>query len=295
MRVSGFAVAAVLLPASISAAKPAPPAKLLTPSGKWAVEYARDMCVLNRKFGSGADEVLLAIKPAPNSDQARVMLLRKASKSNIRVGTATVRFSDGSIPSYAMASSGWASGMSLTAIDLPRTSLAPLIAGGKISIQFGPGLNHEFAPTGMVAAMQALAKCERDLLKGWGMTEAAQDAIATMPKVEYRNLFKVEDYPSKMIEKGIQGSVGALLTIDPNGSVSACRAIETSRTVELDDLTCAIFRKRAHYAPAIDKSGKAVPALTYLRVNWMLADGGGGSYGTSSAPSSSSSTPTTAN
>ena len=293
MRYSGLGAVAVLILASNAPAKPTPAAKLLVPSGKWAVEYAKEMCVLNRKFGSGADEMLLAIKPAPNSDQARIMVLRKASRSNSRTGTATVRYSDGSIPSYAMASSGWANGMSLTAIDVPRTSLAPLVAGGKIAIRFGLGLNHEFAPTAMAAAMQALAKCERDLLKGWGMTEAAQDAIATMPKVDYTKLFTSRDYPSKLVEKGIQGSVGALLTIDATGAVSACRAIESSRTVELDELTCAIFLKRARYGPAIDKTGKAVPALSYYRVNWMIDDGGGASYETSSAPSSS--LPTTSN
>ena len=282
MRYSGLGAVAVLILASNAPAKPTPAAKLLTPSGKWAVEYAKEMCVLNRKFGSGADEMLLAIKPAPNSDQARIMVLRKASRSNSRTGTATVRYSDGSIPSYAMASSGWANGMSLTAIDVPRTSLAPLVAGGKIAIRFGLGLNHEFAPTAMAAAMQALAKCERDLLKGWGMTEAAQDAIATMPKVDYTKLFTSRDYPLKLVEKGIQGSVGALLTIDSTGAVSACRAIESSRTVELDELTCAIFLKRARYEPAIDKSGKAVPALSYYRVNWML-DGGGMNYTTTTA------------
>lgn len=290
MHISEFAVAAALLLTSSASAKPASPAKLLTPSGKWAVEYAKDMCVLNRSFGSGSDEILLAIKPAPNSDQARIMLVRKASKSNLRTGTATVRYSDGSIPSYAMASSGWANGMVLTAIDLPRSSLAPLVAGGKIAIRFGPGLNHEFAPTAMAAAMQALAKCERDLLKGWGMTEAAQDAIATMPKVDYAKLFMSQDYPSKLVERGIQGSVGALLTIESDGAVSACRAIESSRTIELDELTCAIFVKRARYAPALDKSGKAVAALSYYRVNWMLEGSGGASYETSSAPYSPRST-----
>ncbi|MCY7280077.1 MAG: energy transducer TonB [Sphingomonas bacterium] len=278
MRMSGYAAIAALLLASGAAAKLAPPAKLLTPSGKWAVEYAKEMCVLNRKFGRGADEMLLAIKPAPNSDQARIIVLVKAAKSRVRTGTATVRFSDGSVPGYAMASSGWANGMVLTAIDLPRSSLAPLVAGGKIAIRFGPGLNHEFAPTAMAPAMQALAKCERDLLKGWGMSEAAQDAIATMPKVEYTKLFKSQDYLIRLIEKGIQGSVGALLSVDSTGAVSACRAIESSRTVELDELTCAIFLKRARYEPAIDKSGKAVSALTYYRVNWMIEDGSSANY-----------------
>lgn len=283
MRIPGFlGVVALVLLAGNAAAGPAPLPKLLTPSGKWAVEYGKDMCALNRAFGTGADAMVLAIKPAPNTDQARILVLRKGRSTNIRTGKAGIRFSDGTVPSYAMASSGWVKGMILTAVDLPRSSLAPLIAGGKVSIRFGPGLNHEFAPTGMLAAMQALEKCERDLLKGWGMSEAAQDAIVEMPKGEYERLFKDDDYPDKLVEKGVQGSVGALLTIDANGAVTACRAIESSRTVELDELTCTIFRKRAKYVPAIDKSGKAVPAMTYFRVNWMIDGGSRSDYSMSS-------------
>lgn len=282
MRIWRCAVIAVLL-AGNALAKPVPPAKLLTPSGKWAIEYAKDMCALNRKFGSGADEVLLAIKPAPNGDQARIMILRKGRSTDVRTGKAGVRFSDGSVPTYAVASSGWVKGMVLTAVDMPRSALAPLIAGGRVSIRFGPGLNHEFAPTGMAAAMQALASCERDLLKSWGMSEAEQDAIAEMPKVEYKGLFTANDYPSKMIDNGIQGSVGALLSISATGAVTACRAIETSRAVELDEVTCAILRRRAKFAPAIDKSGKAVPAVTYFRVVWMLDGGSGADYSNSAS------------
>lgn len=265
-------------------AKALPPPTLLTPSGKWAVEYAKDMCALNRSFGTGADQMVLAIKPAPNSDQARIMVLRKAPEDQIRRGTADVKFSDGSAPAYAMASSGWANGMSLTAIDLPRSSLKPLMEGGTISIRFGRGLNHVFAPTGMAAAMAALGKCERDLLKGWGMSEAAQDAIVQLPTIKYQGLFNSNDYPTKLVDAGVQGSVGALLSVDANGSVSDCRVIEKSRSEVLDKATCSIFEKRAHYRPAIDKSGKPVPALTYFRVNWMIDTGGVPDSVTKSAP-----------
>lgn len=277
MRLWGCAAIALLL-ASNALAKPGPAPKLLTPSGKWAIEYAKDMCALNRKFGTGANEFLLAIKPAPNGDQVRIMVLRKGRSSDIRKGKAGVRFSDGSIPTYAVATSGWVNGMVLTALDLPRSSLAPLVAGGRVSIRFGPGLNHEFAPTGMAAAMTALAKCERDLIKSWGMSEAQQDAIAEMPKVENKGLFTDDDYPNNLIMKEIQGSVGALLSISATGVVTACRAIESSRAVELDEVTCAILSSRAKFTPAIDKSGKAVPAVTYFRVMWILEGGSSSDY-----------------
>ena len=265
------------------AAKPTPPpATLLAPSGKWTIEYAKDMCVLTRAFGTGSDAILFALKPAPNSDQARIMLIRKTPTQSPHVGTAIVRLSDGSVPSYAQAKSSWAKGVSLTAIDLPRSSLDPLIAGGTITIRFGGKINATFAPTGMAAAVKQLGACERDLLTGWGMTVEAQDAIAQLPRLDLRPLFRNDDYPNNLLNAGVQGSVGALMRVDATGAVDDCKAIEQSGTAQLDDVTCQILRKRAKYQPAIDRLGKPVPALIFYRINWMIADEWGSS--TDSAP-----------
>jgi hypothetical protein len=254
-------------------AKGPPPAPTpIAPSGKWSIEYGKDMCVLSRTFGSGKDQLMFALKPAPNSDQMRLLLLHKTGLETPHAGNAWVRLSDGSSPKYAQARSQWAKGLSLTAIDLPRSSLDPLVAGGTITIAFGPKINYTIAPTAMAAAVKALGACERDLLKNWGMDEAAQDALARPPAGGAAGLFKSDDYPDKLVEQGVQGSVGALLTVDAAGTVSDCRAIEPSGTPELDTVTCTIFKTRAKYRPAVDRSGKAVPALTYYRVNWVIAD-----------------------
>ncbi len=124
------------------------------------------------------------------------------------------------------------------------------------------------------------------------MDEAAQDAIAKPPTMEAAGVFKSDDYPDKLVEQGVQGSVGALLTIDASGAVTDCRAIEPSGAPELDAVTCNIFKTRAKYRPAVDHSGKPVPALTYYRVNWILVDDWGfNASTTNSVPPATAMTP----
>lgn len=256
-----------LLAATASAAP-----TVLHPSGPWAAEYAQDMCVLSRSFGTGENRLLFAFKPAPNSDSARLMLLRSAKGSRVTPGKANIQLSDGSRPPWANFWSASTKGNNLMAIDLPRSSLQPLFRGGSITIQAGRQLNVSIVPTGMAKAIEALGRCESDLLKKWGMDETAQAALAKHPERLGGSVFRSEDYPDDLLKRGIQGWVGVVLSVDERGQATDCRAVETSGTPTLDETTCTIMRKRAKFRPALDRQGKPMAALTYWRVNWLIED-----------------------
>jgi len=263
------------------------PPIVVHPSGPWAVEYAQNMCVLTRPFGTGADRVIFAFKPAPNSDSGRIMLIRSASGSTVAQGKAEILLSDGSRPAWAYFWSAASKGNSLTAIDLPRSSLAPLFRGGSLTVRAGKQLNYTLMPTGTAKAIEALSKCEADLLKSWGMDEAAQAALAKLPEREGEPFFRPDDYPEDLLTKGVQGSVGILMSVDEAGRLTECRAVETSGTPALDEATCNVVRKRARFRPAQRKDGKPMAALTYWRVNWQIAD----SYTYELNPGTTTSTP----
>jgi TonB family protein len=259
----------IMLLAAAAASSPT----VLRPSGPWAVEYAQNMCVLSRPFGTGADRLIFAFKPAPNSDSGRLMLIRAAGREMAAQGKAHILLSDGSRPDWATFWSSAAKGNSLTAIDLRRSSLEPLFKGGSITIQAGKQINVAIHPSGMPNAMKALAKCESDLLTQWGMDEAAQAAMAKLPEREGKPFFRPDDYPDDLLDKGIQGSVGVLMNVDERGQLINCRAVETSGTPVLDEATCNVLRKRARFRPAISRDGEPMAALTYWRVTWQIADG----------------------
>jgi TonB family protein len=104
------------------------------------------------------------------------------------------------------------------------------------------------------------------------MDEASQAALARLPE-KLGNFFRPDDYPDDLLDKGIQGSVGVLMTVDGSGQLTDCRTVETSGTPALDQVTCDVLRKRARFKPALSRDGKAMAALTYWRVNWQIADG----------------------
>lgn len=275
LRISfGPLLAASVLVAQPLAAKPAPPPPPtpLIPQGKWSVEYAANMCVLSRMFSDGKTSVQLSLKPSPNSDQARLMLIEKGKRRAPLSGAADVRLSDGSRPDRAQGRTAWKEGIALTSIDLKRSALAPLDSPqGSIIVRFGKATNYHIAPGGMKSAWKALATCERDLLKSWGMDEAAQDRLARMP-VGKPGWFTARDYPARLVEQGVQGSVGAVVSVGADGRVTNCRAAEPSGTAELDSKTCEVMTKRAVFDPALDRDGKPMAALVFYRVNWLIED-----------------------
>lgn len=272
------------VPAALS-----PPA-VLHPSGPWAVEYGKNMCVLSRAFGTGNAKIYFAFKPAPNSNSGRIMLIRMGAHGQQKQTKAEIILSDGSRPPWANFWHAVSKGTSLTAIDLPRSSLAPLLAGGSITIRAGKDLNLSIVPTGMSKAVDALAKCEADLLKTWGMDEAAQSSLAKLPEPigNFSNFFKPDDYPENLLMDGVQGSVGVVIDVDSQGLATNCRIVETSGTDGLDQATCKALRKRAKFKPALSHTGAAMASLTYWRVNWQIVDDYRYSTGGLSPPASSS-------
>jgi protein TonB len=66
------------------------------------------------------------------------------------------------------------------------------------------------------------------------------------------------------------GLVDTLLSIDSSGAVADCRVIGTSHSRWLDEKTCAIFKQRTHFHPAIDDQGRPVAAPYFTGLGWYL-------------------------
>ena len=66
------------------------------------------------------------------------------------------------------------------------------------------------------------------------------------------------DYPPELGRARIGGRVSVTLTVEPNGTVSACRITRSSGTPQLDALTCAIMRQRFRFRPSTDRYGRPI-------------------------------------
>ena len=79
-----------------------------------------------------------------------------------------------------------------------------------------------------------------------------------------------EDYPAKALRERREGLTEVSVTIGTDGSPRDCTVIQSSGSPDLDEATCRNIYRRAHWSPATDERGKAVPSTTTMHVRWML-------------------------
>jgi TonB family protein len=262
-----LAVAAVLAVQSTSPSQPT----LLEPSGPWTVEHADAMCIVGRKFGAGENQVTLGFRPGPVSDHLRVALWLPESGKKYMFGVANLAL-DGMIPILAPFGKGPISikGMQLVQIDTKRSEIGDLSAAKQLHVKAGK-LDMAFKLGNVHGAMEALQKCERELLIRWGMDPVVLDSIA---KTAFHSnlvmIFTTNDYPSAALRQGEQGTAGVYFRIGTDGRVSDCRVAESSGSTTLDAQTCAIIVRRARYQPAKTKTGEVVASIGFQRIRWEM-------------------------
>jgi TonB family protein len=237
------------------------------------VDFADNMCVLQRDFASDEAKVLLGFKPGPLSDSVRIILVWKGNEKRTIWGNAKLSFDDQppvSAPFKELLIAP--KGVRVLLIDAEEPDLAPLKTARQFRIHAGTR-EHLLAPTNVAAAMNVLEDCKINLLESWGMTREAIKSIETRPK--WRNnlrVFQSSDYPDIALRKSEQGTAGVRFWVSNNGKVHDCVVVESSGSPDLDAQTCSVLTARARYEPARTKSGEAVESLSFARIRWLLPD-----------------------
>jgi TonB family protein len=78
------------------------------------------------------------------------------------------------------------------------------------------------------------------------------------------------DYPQGMLKGGKQGMVSFRLSIDANGTPTACEVQRSYNDKQFDDVTCAVLMRRARFSPALDANGQAAPSYYLNTVRWVI-------------------------
>jgi len=83
-----------------------------------------------------------------------------------------------------------------------------------------------------------------------------------------------DDYPLAALRDHIEGIVGFVLMVGPDGAPTQCIVRVSSGNAELDDATCRLMMQRAHFTPATDAAGIATTGTFSTSVRWKLPDDG---------------------
>jgi TonB family protein len=120
--------------------------------------------------------------------------------------------------------------------------------------------------------MTALATCNDDTLKMWGVDPGERQKVATGAEAvdDRRQWITSNDYPMGLVRMGQQGTTVILFRIGTDGRIDQCRAVVTSGAKELDEAACNALMKRGRYTPARDAAGQPMAVHRVRRVVWRL-------------------------
>jgi protein TonB len=79
-----------------------------------------------------------------------------------------------------------------------------------------------------------------------------------------------DDYPANALVHNHQGTTYVTLTIDEGGKPRKCVVTKSSGFADLDEATCKVFLKRAHFIPATDDNGTPIEAPFPTEMNWRI-------------------------
>lgn len=77
------------------------------------------------------------------------------------------------------------------------------------------------------------------------------------------------DYPRRLREAGVGGTVGLSFRVEANGRVSRCSVTQSSGVPELDALTCRLIMQRFRYRPSTDRFGRPIPDTVDGEHEWI--------------------------
>ena len=253
----------------------ATPPTVIEPSSKWVVNYADDMCLLERRFGADPNSVQLAFEANSMGQGATLYMIRggtsyPSEKTNVRV------FADGAevanVPAFTYAVTS--KHLMLTNLTLDRIQLSKLGAASQIAIS--PNRNKFTSlnvPT-FASALQALETCRADLVLGWGMSLTDQARLKSEAKSSFKGIsgFSSDDYPDSALHDGKEGKARVRLRVEADGKVSECFVMRSSGSEAIDKQTCDVYRTRYHYRPAVDTDGKPMASFVVNAVAWRIPE-----------------------
>lgn len=79
-----------------------------------------------------------------------------------------------------------------------------------------------------------------------------------------------DDYPSRDLRLGNEGTTAFRVVVGTNGRVSACEIVRSSGHPGLDAATCKAVTARARFEPATDANGEKVVGTYSNSVRWQI-------------------------
>jgi TonB family protein len=263
-------IATGLLALLAASAAPAP-AAAPPPKPGWTVDWGDRRCSLIRE---GQPALTLQIIPGTTQIQLYLFDPRWREPPFSRDPAVPVELSPGG--SEVIASGEAAKSVNgqfgIKLNKLERPFLDQLAAAGELTIRHDGKVLAAVPIPGAAKAIAALRQCEASALADWGLDAPTMMSLRSYAKPTGGDLAWINDndYPDQAIRNEESGTAVVLLKVGADGIATGCAVVDSSGSKALDEQTCAIYGRRAHYDPAIDAKGKPTMGLAAVRIRWVF-------------------------
>lgn len=242
----------------------------LQPSGKWNVDYGKEMCTVGRAFSD--DGTTFGFRPDGFAGQGGMLVIIQPARSGARHQKfkQKIKFPDGAEPIpvsprsyYLREQKNRVVTMIVNAEELER-----LKAADSFSVPIGGRGHVTLAPGNMTAALKALDKCSDDLMATHGVpvAEIADAAVRTTARRPDRWF----TYPSSSVTSGAEGRIVTLIAVSDQGKPTECRILSQNAEHPLAKSSCETIRRLGDFEPARDKDGKAIRSWTTMTITYQI-------------------------
>ena len=144
-------------------------------------------------------------------------------------------------------------------IDTVRPVIAAVPAETAFELDF-PVISPTFQPIGPVAIPDPDPSPHMQKAK----------PVSATPRTSPGNWVSANDYPTRDIRQGNEGTAVFRLAIDATGTVTDCAVTRSSGHPGLDEATCRKVSQRARFDPARDENGERRSGTYTGSIKWVI-------------------------
>ncbi|MGK6324852.1 energy transducer TonB [Sphingomonas sp. DT-51] len=270
---SALALAAAAPPRPAQAPAQAPAPTPLEPSGKWVVNYGENGCAMARAFGEAGASVIVAWRALPFSDKVELSVQRGLPDRGLRRGVLRVAVAARADEFRYEAFTGQGEKLRLLRAFVDPAAFEQLPERAVLTLT--PSSEPALAVTlvGTARALAALARCNDEIARGWGIAPGEREAVATTatPVGPPHRFLDALGYDRDAIRRGELGTSAQLWTVGTDGRVSECRTVIASGSPTLDKSGCDAALARARFTPATGRDGRPIVSHITQVIKWELA------------------------
>lgn len=253
----------IALLALSGATPPAAQAGPAVPPHRWTVDYSRMSCTLARRVGEEGSAIV-AFNARLGEEPGELLVLDGGTGVDPRLdGYLSVRLDDGP-PLVLHATHERRNDRQVVKLrPTPDDFLTRVAAARALVIGNGQDPVLSLAMPDAHGAVDALTRCNDDLLQSWGIDLAARRGLRREPRI--RNYDWASD---------IHPSADTFLVfaseVSETGEPLDCRVVVSSGNARMDNAVCALVRRNARFNPGLDSAGRPTRAQYANIIRWIV-------------------------